>query len=574
MHSAEHLQELGSRLTRLRDEALALVEQHRARVESVHPTFRESARNLLHYLALRAHDVRALQSELKQLGLSSLGRSEANLVAGLEAVSAILAQLQGQPPPSASEQVGFARGVELLLKHTEELLGPPPAGRETRIMVTLPGAAADDYGLVRDLVAAGMDLARINCAHETPAAWRRMVEHVRRAAGELERSCRIEMDLGGPKLRTGALRPGPQVVRVRPRRDVRGCVVAPARVWLAPEGALPEGDQADAVLPVAAEWIARAQPGDQIRFKDTRAKKRKLKVVELQGPGLWAEVRRTAYVEAGTKLTLRTAKGGEHATRVGALPPAPQPIVLEVGDELVLHAAQTPGRPARYDRDGRLREPAHVACTLPEALARIREGELVHFDDDRIEGVVREASAEQLRLEITRARPRGSRLWGDKGINFPDSELSVPGLTSLDREHLEVVAELADAVAISFVREPEDVDALREELDRLGAERLGIVLKIETRRGFEQLPWLLLAAMRNHAAGIMIARGDLAVEAGWERLAELQEELLWFAEAAHVPVIWATQVLEGLAKRGLPTRAEITDAAMAVRAECVMLNKG
>jgi pyruvate kinase len=72
----------------------------------------------------------------------------------------------------------------------------------------------------------------------------------------------------------------------------------------------------------------------------------------------------------------------------------------------------------------------------------------------------------------------------------------------------------------------------------------------------------------------MIARGDLAIECGWVRLAEIQEEMLWICEAAHVPVIWATQVLEGAAKKGTPTRAEITDAAMSQRADCVMLNKG
>ena len=64
------------------------------------------------------------------------------------------------------------------------------------------------------------------------------------------------------------------------------------------------------------------------------------------------------------------------------------------------------------------------------------------------------------------------------------------------------------------------------------------------------------------------------MECGWERLVELQEEILWMCEAAHLPVVWATQVLEGLAKTGLPTRAEVTDAGMAARAECVMLNKG
>ena len=72
----------------------------------------------------------------------------------------------------------------------------------------------------------------------------------------------------------------------------------------------------------------------------------------------------------------------------------------------------------------------------------------------------------------------------------------------------------------------------------------------------------------------MIARGDLAAECGYQRLAEVQEEILWMCEAAHVPVIWATQILESLAKEGLASRSEITDAAAGVRAECVMLNEG
>ena len=80
--------------------------------------------------------------------------------------------------------------------------------------------------------------------------------------------------------------------------------------------------------------------------------------------------------------------------------------------------------------------------------------------------------------------------------------------------------------------------------------------------------------MRHYPAGVMIARGDLAVECGWERLAEIQEEILWLCEAAQLPVVWATQVLEAEAKKGQPTRAEITDAAMSQRADCVMLNKG
>ena len=90
----------------------------------------------------------------------------------------------------------------------------------------------------------------------------------------------------------------------------------------------------------------------------------------------------------------------------------------------------------------------------------------------------------------------------------------------------------------------------------------------------KNLPEIILGTIGRHSLGIMIARGDLAVELGSARLAEIQEELLWLCEAAHVPVIWAKQVLESIAKKGTKSRAEFTDAAMAVRAECVMLNKG
>jgi pyruvate kinase len=172
------------------------------------------------------------------------------------------------------------------------------------------------------------------------------------------------------------------------------------------------------------------------------------------------------------------------------------------------------------------------------------------------------------------ADPDGAKLRGGKGINLPDSRITSPALTEADIADLSFVARHADLVGLSFLRTHADVHDLQMQLRRLGAERLGIVLKIETATAFEHLPDLLLTAMRSDKIGVMIARGDLAVECGYERLAEVQEEILWFCEAAHVPVIWATQVLESLAKRGIPSRAEITDAAMGERADCVMLNKG
>jgi pyruvate kinase len=143
-------------------------------------------------------------------------------------------------------------------------------------------------------------------------------------------------------------------------------------------------------------------------------------------------------------------------------------------------------------------------------------------------------------------------------------------MTPKDLEDLEIVARHADIVGLSFCQSAADVQALRARLAELGKPQLGVILKVETRRGFEHLPEMLLAAMQGPGAGVMIARGDLAVECGYERMAEVQEEILWACEAAHLPVVWATQVLETLAKTGLPSRAEITDAAMGERAECVM----
>ena len=204
-------------------------------LEAIHANFGDSARNLLHYLALRRRDLRQLQRRLASLGLSSLGRAESHVLATVDAVLELLHHVRpGAVAPSpAGDVVDFARGQRLLAEHTEALLGPPASGRTARIMVTMPSEAAHDYSLVHDLLQQGMDCMRINCAHDDPAAWSRMIENLtsRRARG-LGRSCRVMMDLGGPKLRTGPVEPGPAVVRIRPQRDASGRVMAPARVWL------------------------------------------------------------------------------------------------------------------------------------------------------------------------------------------------------------------------------------------------------------------------------------------------------------------------------------------------------
>lgn len=240
----------------------------------------------------------------------------------------------------------------------------------------------------------------------------------------------------------------------------------------------------------------------------------------------------------------------------------------------MLTRSQAPGCPEVSDASGKVLRPARVPCTLQEAFDDVRPGERIWFDDGKLGGTISSVSPDEIRVDIDHAGPCGHKLRADKGINLPDTDLKLPALTDADREMLPFAVQHADILGYSFVRTADDVRELQAELQKIGGGHLGIILKIETRSAFENLPELLLASLESPSAGVMIARGDLAVEAGFERMAEVQEEILWMCEAAHIPVIWATQVLEQLSKTGICSRAEITDAAMSERAECVMLNKG
>ena len=377
------------------------------------------------------------------------------------------------------------------------------------------------------------------------------------------------MDLGGPRFRTGLLEPGPKVLRLRPRRDALGQVLAPRRLRCVPDDEPWTGTKA-AVVPVPRRAIELAEVGDLLRFRDTRGRRRKLEVVRKDGKGLVLELYKTAYIGTGLSFLLVSRTSGEKLEfRFGELPAVEQPIVLQVGDVLVLTRGGAPGTPAVHGKGGKVAVPARVSCRPVEIFGQVPVGDPVSLDDGRIEGVVESVSHDEIAVRITRAKPTGSRLRSNKGVNFPGTDLELEGITFKDREDLAFVAEHADIVALSFVRRPEDVIALQDELSRYPDREVPIVAKIETRRAFSALPQILLAVMRRYPAGMMIARGDLAVECGWVRLAEIQEEMLWICEAAHVPVIWATQVLEGAAKKGMPTRAEITDAAMSQRADCI-----
>lgn len=563
------LQELRGRLIAESDQPALLAQ--------VHANYAHSARNLLRYLTLRRHDLRPLQRRLAEVGLSSLGRAESHVLAAVDAVLALLDRLaHGVQSTTERDPLGPADGDRILAEHAEGLLGSCERGRQVRIMVTMPGEAAENGAFAHDLLRQGMDAMRINCAHDDASIWERMIANLRRAEQKLGKHCRVVMDLGGPKLRTGPVEPGPAVIKVRPRRDPFGRITEPVRIWVTgASNPQPPPRPVDACLVTDDAWISRRRARELIQFTDARQATRRWKVVEASAAGVWIKAMKSAYITEGTALACRRDLAADlPAGRIGDLPRQPGWIPLRAGDLLELTSSLLPGRAATYDRLGNLISPASIGCTIPEVLGQVDVGNSVWFDDGKIGGIVEEAQADLLAVRVTHTRAGGGKLQADKGINFPETKLNLPALTEKDRVDLAFVAEHADIVELSFANTAEDVHELQSQLASFGSRRPAIVLKIETRRAFENLPAMLLTAMRSPSCGVMIARGDLAVECGFERLAEVQEEILWICEAAHVPVIWATQVLESLAKDGLPSRAEITDAAMGHRAECVMLNKG
>lgn len=564
---------------------IAKISEHeRERINKVAPTHFAGAQNLLHYAYLRSVDLRKMQANLMGIGATRLSTAELCVKPKLEAARNVVGLLAGRGAPYSSDDIAhaFADADEILEEHSTELLGEAAPDTHSRIMVTLPSEAADDYDMVKSFVDAGMELARINCAHDGAEAWTKMIEHVHRAAAEAGREVRINMDLAGPKIRTGAIAPGPKIGRARVLREESGNVLESSKLWISSADndnppLPPEFPGRPALaLQVEPDWYSLLEQDSVISLHDTRGSKRAFEVTQVLDGAVLAEGDRNAYIAEGTLLECDYQK-----TRASGIPAIVRRIKLKIGDQLVLTTADV-------EADATPGVTPVLSCTLPEAVRALEVGQHVLFDDGSIAAIVREkrpalGEHEEAVLEVTQAKIGGTNLAANKGINLPETDLPLASLTPEDEVNLEFVARHADIAAISFVRTEEDVRHVISVLDRIAeqnpdiAERvrnLGLVLKIETVPAFNNLAGIILEGMRRPNFGLMIARGDLAVELGFERMAEVPQQILTLAEAAHIPVIVGTQILENLAKNGLPSRAEITDAAFALRSECVMLNKG
>ncbi|MBO0592614.1 pyruvate kinase [Cellulophaga sp. E16_2] len=416
-------------------------------INEVKAQFRNSAINLVDYLALRSENIEILQKQLHTMGLSSLASSESHIKTQVINVMERLGYEK-----TITYEINATTGFKQLHQNITTLLGKAGIGNAPPIMVTFSKDFGEDFQLMCNLLENGMQVARINCAHDDELIWTKMIENLNKAVAKMNLPCKLYMDLAGPKIRT------------------------------------------------------------QIISK--KNKQAKLKV------------------ELGDKITLTdTKQRGVKGKKI-------------------------------------------IRCTLPGIVEQLKPDQRIYFDDGLFEAVVHSVNDAQATLEIVRISKKKPVIKSQKGINFPDTIFRIQPITDYDEKCLPFIVQHADMIGFSFVNNAADIKELQERLSRLNKPELPIVAKIETNQGVNNLPAIILQGMQHNLIGIMIARGDLAVEIGFERMSEIQDEILWICEAAHTPVIWATQVLESMNKHGLATRSEITDAAHAAEADCVMINKG
>ncbi len=249
-------------------------------------------------------------------------------------------------------------------------------------------------------------------------------------------------------------------------------------------------------------------------------------------------VRRLA-AEAGQAVAIMQDLQGPKV-RVGEIPDGPMELVT--GQEVTLAV-------------GERASPNCIPVTTPSLPRDVQPRDTILLDDGNLELVVEAIEGEQIRCQVVVGGP----LTSHKGLNVPGVRLSVQSPTEKDMADLEFgVRAGVDWVALSFVREARDVLVVRRRLSELGADT-PIMAKIEKREAVEQFDAILA-----EADGVMVARGDLAVEIGPEKVPMIQKRIIHACNAVGKPVVTATQMLNSMIDSPRPTRAEASDVANAI----------
>ena len=556
---------------------------HEARKEAdpVHPRYR-SLLNLRHYRILRSQNRTRLQEKLFSMSLSSLGRSYAHVAASLDTLYDQMISSLGGEMLSAEAMAGFhhvtiPEAIELASHNAMALFGGKPSARlsrqKTSVMVTLPSYAADNDGaLIRGLAQAGVRVFRINSAHDSAEVWQAMADviaDINESRAE-EKKLKIFIDLAGPKIRTGKIKRANLPVVAGSNKSEKEVVIYPEKGTTSPQktDAITQ-KKIPATLCVEKKFFKNLKMGKVIKVRDANGKKADIRLTELTKKSARGIIDKKVFLDKDSTLRQKDEK-----SPLLNIERQIEQIRLFVDDYLVITEEKILGRAAVVDADGKLVKPAMISCSLKGMSTFVSIGDKVFIDDGKIGLEVLEKTKQAIICRVTNARINGTLLKEEKGINFPDSELKIPALTKNDRQNILSVIDFADSFSLSFCQKREDVRELRELLREYRRDDAGIVAKIETKNAVSNMPEILEELLACNNSGVMIARGDLAIEVGFIDMAFVQEELLDICSAAHMPVIWATQVLESQMKTNLPSRAEISDAALSGRAECVMLNKG
>ena len=300
---------------------------------------------------------------------------------------------------------------------------------------------------------------------------------------------------------------------------------------------------------------------------------RRTKIVATIGPATESPERIRELVQAGaTTFRLNFSHGdhSEHAARIATIRQVAHELGVHIG---ILQDLQGPKiRLGRFEEgpitlgkgdhfaltSKQVRCNQTVATVTYDRLAEeVTAGSRILLDDGRVEMKVDRVDEvdQTLHCVVT----VGGVLSNNKGVNFPDVQLSVRALTTKDRQDLAFgLQQGVDWVALSFVRNPSDMQEIRELIRKHGFST-PVVAKIEKFEAIDQIDAILPLC-----DGVMVARGDLGVEMPAEEVPLLQKDLIHKANSLGIPIITATQMLDSMASSPRPTRAEVSDVANAI----------
>lgn len=526
------------------------------------------ANNLNDYVTLRRFDLAHLQDELTQLGLSSLGRSQSCVISSIHQNINLLEKMLGQKiTPDTQEHLNFKR-AKRLLKSNAKIFGKNHDRKfHTKIMVTLPSQAATSSKLIESLIDEGVAIMRINTAHDTPKMWQEMASHIQNANAQKGTDTKIYVDLAGPKNRTGEIKEISIPFKIGSKKSNRPAKIIPksqkdARTQTA-------NQDTPASLVVDDTFFELLKEAKKIKIDDPIRGKKPSGKLHQENQTLYFTPKRKILITPTTKLY---TKDKTHSSPLHHFALQAQSIKLFMDEEFILTHQNILGTsPYQYETQ---EYKAIIACTNHEIFPFLKEGDAIAIDDGKIGCIVKKVPDIGVAVKVTLAKSSGSWLKAQKGINFPSVDLDIPAITPLDHQYLPTVMGFADMIGISFAQSAQDIQILQNILDENDKSHIAIVPKIETQLGINNLPQILHQLILRPNYALMIARGDLAIEIGFDNLPYFQEEIFDICEAAFVPVIYATQILENKMKTNLPSRAEVIDAALAQRADCIMLNKG